>query len=173
MNMPEYKNRPNLPPDTHPELPVDPDIVLPRVRRPVHLVGEFQLTVFAGGCLGALSRYGLTLLYPAKDGSWPAATFLVNLLGAFILGLLLEGLARRGDDTGARRFVRLGIGTGFLGAFTTYSTLAVDANLLVKNGHVPLAAAYTFASVAAGLLLSALGIQIAAAHHRRQKERNP
>lgn len=175
MNMSEYKNRLNLsPPDKHPELPVDPDIVLPRMRRPIHLVGEFQLTVFVGGCFGALSRYGLALLYhPAKDGSWPVATFLVNLMGAFILGLLLEGLARRGDDTGARRFVRLGIGTGFLGAFTTYSTLAVDADLLVKNGHVPLAAAYTLTSILAGLLLNALGIRIATAHNRRQRERNP
>ena len=155
-------------PDTHPELPVDPDVVLPRKRRPLHMTTEYQLVVFAGGCLGALARYGVALRYPAHDGAWPAATFAVNMLGAFVLGLLLEALARRGEDRGLHRLLRLGLGTGFIGAFTTYSTLAVDADLLVKGEHTALAAVYTLLSVAGGVILSATGIRLAAAHHKQQ-----
>ncbi len=164
-----HKPRTN-PTDTHPELPIDSDIVLPRMRRPIHLVAEYQVAVFVGGGLGAWVRYGVTLLYPAKDGAWPTATFLVNMVGALVLGLLLEALARRGEDKGLRRLLRLGIGTGFIGAFTTYSTLAVDADLLVKGNCLVLAAAYTLMSVAGGVVLSALGIQLAAAHHKQREQ---
>ena len=158
-------------PDSHPELPIDPDVVFPRVRRPTHLAQEFQLTVFIGGCLGALSRYGITLLYPGKEGGWPTATFIVNMLGAFVLGALLEGSARRGEDIGLRRLLRLGIGTGFIGAFTTYSTLAIDADLLIKDNHIGLALAYTLTSVSVGILLTTFGIQLATAHHQKQMRR--
>jgi fluoride exporter len=91
------------------------------------------------------------------------------MVGAFMLGTLLESLARRGEDAGLRRLLRLGIGTGFIGAFTTYSTLAIDADLLVKGNHIELAALYTTISVAGGLVLSAAGIQLAAAHHKQQR----
>src|SRR5579872_7347401 len=101
-------------PDSHPELPIDPDIVLPPIYRPVHLLWEFQITVFIGGCLGALGRYGLTLRYVDRAGQWPTATFMVNLVGSCMLGMLLEGLARRGEDVGLKRLLRLGVGTGFI-----------------------------------------------------------
>jgi CrcB protein len=162
------KQKNPTPPDSHPELPTDPDIILPRIRRPIHLVQELELTVFIGGCLGALSRYGITLQYPSKGGAWPTATFIVNMVGAFVLGLLLESLAQHGKDVGLRRLLRLGIGTGFIGAFTTYSTLAIDADLLVRRNHFALALAYTVISVAGGLILSALGIQFGTAYHRKQ-----
>jgi CrcB protein len=169
----DNKSTPQPPqPDSHPELPLDPDIVLPRIKQPIHLVQEYQLTVFVGGCLGALARYGVALLYPDKDGTWPTATFLVNMAGAFVLGCLLEGLARRGEDAELRRFLRLGIGTGFIGAFTTYSTLATDADLLMKDNHLALAIAYTLISVAGGLLFSAVGIKLATAHHKLQRVRS-
>ena len=63
------------------------------------------------------------------------ATIAVNLLGAFLLGLLLAGLARRGPDTGRRLTLRLLLGTGVLGGFTTYSTFSLDTVALVEGGR--------------------------------------
>ncbi len=126
------------------------------------------LTVFVGGLVGTPARYAVALALPTRTGGWPAGTLLVNLLGAFCLGALLEGLARRGPDTGRRRLLRLGLGTGFLGAFTTYSTLAVETDLLVRAHRPRLAAGYALGTLLAGTLLSAAGIRAAAAHHQRR-----
>jgi len=155
-NTPEFQ-------DEHPELPLDPDVLQPIT---LHLTPTFQTIVFIGGCLGAYTRYGVSTWLPTKN-TWPMATFLVNLAGAFMLGMLLEGLARRGHDIGTRRLLRLGIGTGFLGAFTTYSTFAVDADLLIKAHQGWLAFWYIAATIGLGLILSALGIRLAAEHHQR------
>ena len=61
------------------------------------------------------------------------------------------------------------IGTGFLGAFTTYSALAVETSLLVRDGYAPVALGYAAGSVVVGLLASVLGIWVAAAHHRGRR----
>jgi CrcB protein len=152
--------------DTHPELPLDPDASKPGTYKwPLHITPRLMAIVWLGGCGGASARYWVSL--NLQTGSnWPAATFTVNLLGAFLLGLLLEGLARLGDDAGPRRIIRLLIGTGFIGAFTTYSTLAVETDLLIKHEHVLLAVLYVAASMSAGIVCSAAGIQFASAHHR-------
>jgi CrcB protein len=156
-------------PDSHPELPIDPDVLQPRVfKRPVHLSIEFQLTVFIGGCIGGLARYGVTLISPAEINGWPVTTFIINLIGALFLGILLEALARCGDDSGKRRIVRLGMGTGFTGAFTTYSTLAIEAQLLLRSNHLIEAVTYALLSVICGIALSGLGIQLAATYNRRR-----
>lgn len=155
-------------PDAYTGLPLDPDPARTgSVTPPAHLQPRFMLTVLAGAVLGTPTRYVLSAALPTRTGQWPAGTFAANLLGAFLLGALLESLARRGDDAGRRRLLRLGLGTGFLGAFTTYSTLAVEADLLVRAGRPGLAAVYAAGTVLAGLLLSTAGIRIAAAHHRR------
>ena len=157
--------------DTHPELPVDPDVVQPGVYRwPPHFTPAFLLAVFIGGCLGTAARYWVSLQFPASVSGWPIATFIVNLLGAFILGFLLEGLARLGPDDGVRRIARLSIGTGFMGGFTTYSTMSVDINILLRGSHVALAAWYAGTSLAGGIICSAIGIGLAATHHKRQED---
>ncbi|WP_067652104.1 fluoride efflux transporter FluC [Nocardia harenae] len=125
------------------------------------------LLVGAGGLAGAALRYRLGVWFPHRAGGWPGATFAVNVTGAFLLGLLLEALVRMGPDTGARQRVRLTVGTGFLGAFTTYSTLAVDTDLLLRAGHPGTAAAYAVGTVLAGGLASTAGIALGALLHRR------
>jgi len=141
--------------DTHPELPLDPDVVQPGAYKwPPHFTPSSLLIVFIGGCIGALARYWVTLQLPTSSSGWPAATFIVNLLGAFLLGFLLEGLIRLGSDEGAWRIARLGIGTGFMGAFTTYSTFAVETDLLLRNHHSALAVPYVIVSLLGGVLLS-------------------
>jgi CrcB protein len=141
-----------------------------RAERPVHLRLGYIGLVFAGGVLGALARYGVNHALPAPNG-WPLPTLTVNLCGAFALGLLLEELVRRGSDRGGRRVLRLLLGTGFLGAFTTYSTLALDVNLLFRAGHLAGGVAYILAGLIGGLVAAWSGVLIGAAHHRRRTAR--
>lgn len=137
-----------------------------RVHRPVHLHPGFVLVVTAGGIFGALARYGVSSVLPAPGG-WPLPTLVINLAGAFLLGALLEALVRRGPDAGRLRLVRLLVGTGFMGAFTTYSTLAVEATTLFSAGRSADAVLYVGASVVAGAVATVAGIRLAAAHHAR------
>ncbi|MBT2565322.1 CrcB family protein [Arthrobacter sp. ISL-85] len=141
-----------------------------RVHRPVHLHPGFVLVVIVGGTFGALARYGLGSILPAPGG-WPLPTLVINLAGAFMLGALLEALVRRGPDAGRLRVVRLLVGTGFMGAFTTYSTLAVEATTLFSAGRGADAFIYVGASVVAGAVATVAGIRLAAAHHARTTSR--
>ncbi|UGT62660.1 fluoride efflux transporter FluC [Nocardia asteroides] len=124
------------------------------------------LLVGAGGLAGAALRYRLGVWFPHRAGGWPGATFAINVTGAFLLGLLLEALVRLGPDTGWRQRVRLTLGTGFLGAFTTYSTLAVDTDLLLRDGHPSTALTYGLGTVLAGGLATTAGIALGALLHR-------
>lgn len=114
--------------------------------------------VALGGAVGAPARWGLALWLPGPASGWPTATFTTNLVGAFALGLVLEALARRGPDEGRRRAVRLAVGTGFLGAFTTYSSFALEVDQYLRSGQVGLGAGYALATVAAGLLCATAGV---------------
>ena len=151
--------------DVHPELPVDPDSDAPPHLRP----GAIAL-VFLGGVLGTLARYGLARLMPTPAHGWPTGTFVANLAGAFVLGVLLEALVRRGADRGRRRRARLFAGTGFCGGLTTYSTFAVEAALLVRSHDALLAIGYLVASVLAGLAATVAGIAFATAQHRTRAD---
>ncbi len=92
----------------------------------------------------------------------PLATFLVNVLGALALGVLLERLARAGPDTGRRRFVRLALGAGALGGFTTYSALALESVSLARDGLYALAVGYALGTVLAGTVAAFAGIALGA-----------
>lgn len=156
--------------DTHSELPIDPDVVQPGVYKwPPHFTPTFLFLVFLGGCAGAAARYWVSIQLHTTCNGLPVATLFVNFLGAFLLGLLLEGLARLGSDDGARRAVRLAVGTGFMGAFTTYSAFAVETYLLLQGDHLSIAAAYVTVTLAGGIIFSSLGIQAVAVHHKRRE----
>lgn len=157
--------------DRHAELPVDPDTAAAARPRARPLRADGVVLVLLGGMLGTFARYELVRLAPPSAAGWPWPTFTANLAGAFVLGGLLEFLARSGPDSGWRRRSRLSVGTGFCGAFTTYSTLAVEVDLLVRGGHDALAAGYLAASVAGGLVLTTTGIGLAAGHHRLRQRR--
>jgi fluoride exporter len=141
--------------DSRPELPLDPDGMPSRI---LHLQPAALLLVAAGGFAGTLARYGLSQAEPTRARAWPWGTFLANVIGAFVLGMLLEALARRGPDEGWRQRIRLLAGTGFCGAFTTYSALAVETDLLVRDARPALAAEYLAATVLLGLLATVLGL---------------
>lgn len=105
--------------------------------------------VFAGGAVGSLARYAVSLaIDPA--GSLPLATLLVNLVGSFLLGLLV------GAAAGARS--RLLFGTGFLGGFTTYSALAAETEHLLRDGDALVGLGYLLLSVAVGAAAAVAGM---------------
>ncbi|WP_426997636.1 fluoride efflux transporter FluC [Pseudarthrobacter sp. N5] len=136
-----------------------------RPHRHLHLHPGYVLLVALGGIFGAGARYGLGLALPAPGG-WPLPTLLINLAGALALGVLLEGLSRRGPDAGRRRVIRLLAGTGFLGAFTTYSALAMDSVHLFDAGRAAEAAVYLAASLIGGAAATTAGVWGGARHHR-------
>lgn len=106
--------------------------------------------VFVGGALGSLARYVLTLALP---GLWPV--FVVNTAGSFALGLLIGSLAPR------QRGLRLLLGTSFLGGFTTYSALALDAVQLGIVGGPVWGLVFAGGSVAFGLVAALFGFTLA------------
>lgn len=134
--------------------------------RPPHLRAGLVALVALGGALGTAARYATSLWLGTASSGWPTATFAVNVLGSFLLGLLLESLLRRGAETPRGRLLRLGAGTGFLGGFTTYSSLTDEIDLLTRGGSPLLAGGYALASLAAGLSAAVAGTALAAARHR-------
>lgn len=162
-------------------LPLDPDLPdtghrAPAAQpggRPTHLRPGLIGLVLAGGAVGAPVRYLIGLHRATPGGGLPWSTGAINVTGAFLLGALLEALTRAGRDTGARRALRLLLGTGVLGAFTTYSTFAVEVDLLVRARASRVAAAYALGSLAAGLLAALAGILVAAGAHRARASGSP
>lgn len=157
--------------DPYPDLPVDSDLdaddTPDGTPRPVHLRARYLLLVAAGGTVGTGAREALALAFPT-DPSFNTVIFAINLVGALLLGVLLESLVRAGSDEGRRRTARLLLGTGALGGFTTYSTLATDTAHLLTTGQPAPAALYALGTVLLGALASWAGIALAAAAHRRR-----
>lgn len=113
-----------------------------------------------GGTLGAAAREALILGMP-DAGAIPWAIVLANIVGAFLLGLLYAALSTMspGHPQRARR-LRLLLGTGFCGGFTTYSTLALGVVLLAGSGGVFWAVAYGLGTVLLGALATWLGMVV-------------
>ncbi len=137
--------------------PVDPDVHASaaeershtRRGRPSRPNQAVVVALACGGAAGAVARYAVSLAMPATPGQFPWGTFTINVTGSFVLGFLLVLLLERFPRG---RLARPVIGTGFLGAYTTFSTYMVDAVQLVHGGHPATAAAYVLGSLAAGLL---------------------
>lgn len=124
------------------------------------------LTVFVGGVVGTAVRAGIGLAVPPVAGV-PVATWGINVVGAFLLGWLLTALTRTGPERGRRRTLRLGIGTGGLGGFTTYSALTTDAAQLATTGSYGAALAYATATLVIGAAASVAGIAVGTRLSRR------
>jgi CrcB protein len=155
--------------DPYPALPIDPDCA-PQDSRPLHVRPLTIVPVGIGGLVGTTCRSQLGLLFPHASGSWPLTTFAINIVGAFLLGVLLEGLSRLGPDTRWRQQVRLLVGTGVLGSFTTYSALASDTDLFLRGHQWWPAASYAAGTVLVGLTATAAGIALAAWLRSRASE---
>jgi CrcB protein len=110
--------------------------------------------VFIGGAFGTVARYLLVAHHPIAPGAFPWVTLLVNLTGSLAIGLLFPLTEHVAPRFPLLRPLTL---VGFLGGWTTYSTLAVDATLLAKDGDVVTFLAYVLATVLGGLALVVLG----------------
>jgi len=125
------------------------------------------LAVGCGGIVGAVARYAVALALPTATGGFPWDTFLVNATGSFVLGLLLVVLVERFP---ARGLARPLLGTGVIGAYTTFSTFEVDSLTLLRDGHPEVAVVYLAASVVAGL--AAVWVGITAGRELTRSERH-
>ncbi|QIK82350.1 CrcB family protein [Sanguibacter sp. HDW7] len=127
---------------------------------PVRPDPRLLAVVALGGTVGTALRYGLGRLVPHVGGV-PWATLLENVVGAFLLGLLLESLVRAGREDARRRYLRLGLGTGLLGGFTTFSALALETRNLLAAGDVLLGSGYALGSVVLGVVAATAGVTLA------------
>lgn len=111
--------------------------------------GRELAAVFVGGALGTLARAGLEEFAGSDPGRWPWPTFTVNIVGAFLLGYFVTRLLERLPVSSYRRPL---LGTGLCGGLTTFSTMQVETIKMIEHHHYGLAAGYTVASIAAGLV---------------------
>jgi fluoride exporter len=130
-------------------------VPLRKYRRAIRRRRKVLAAIAAGGAIGAVARYALTLALPTGTGHFPWGTFITNVSGCAALGLLVVILEARFP---ANRYLRPFLATGVIGAYTTFSTYAVEADVLVRDGHPGIAAAYIMGSVIAGLIAVWLGI---------------
>ena len=120
----------------------------------MNAVGAFRVerlrttSILAGGAVGALARAGVGEALPHAAGTWPWATFSVNVLGALLLAWLTTRLTEIAAPT---RYWRPLLGTGVCGALTTFSTFQVETISLANDGHAAIAVGYAAASLAAGM----------------------
>jgi fluoride exporter len=102
------------------------------------------ILVMSGGAIGAGLRYGLWRALPVGEGGWPWPTFAANVLGGLAMGVLAAWVLR-GDNSAES--LRLFVGVGVLGGFTTFSAFSLEMMQMVERGQIGLAAGYALASV--------------------------
>lgn len=131
--------------------------------------------VALGGAVGSALRATVAVMLPGTPLGTPlGATLAVNVLGAFLLGLVLEWLAASGERLGERRRagVRLLLGTGVCGGFTTYSAVTEHAAELLWDGDATVAAAYVLVTLLLGALATLAGVGTAALLTARADDRD-
>jgi CrcB protein len=108
------------------------------------------ISVAVFGALGALTRYGVDLLIERHTSSvFPLSTFVINITGCMLAGIAVGGLVDRFHEP---NWLTIGVVTGFLGAYTTFSTFAFETHGLLSGGHLFSAAANVVLSVATGVV---------------------
>lgn len=116
------------------------------------------IAVALAGALGALSRYGLEGLISGRfPGAFPLGTFVVNITGSFLLGLLFIVLTER---TTVEPAVRTALTVGFIGAYTTFSTFSFETVRLLEDGAYATAALNVVATLAVGLVAVWFGMAL-------------
>ena len=136
---------------------VDPDVAL-RVPGQRRELGEHPVAVLgsiaAGGVVGSLARYGLGVVLPRDPGGWPWATWGINTTGCLLIGVLMVLLT---DVWAGQRLLRLFLGVGVLGGFTTFSTAMIDVQQLIAEGAAGLGLLYLVGTVTAAMVAVILG----------------
>ena len=122
------------------------------------------LLVMGGGAIGAALRYQLGRLagHLTPGATWPWGTFAANLIGGFAMGLLAGWLAREGGAAArvGGESLRLLLGVGLLGGFTTFSAFSLELVTMIERGAWGLAMGYALASVIAAAVAVMAGLAI-------------
>jgi CrcB protein len=118
--------------------------------------------VAVGGALGTGLRFALDLAFATDDGLFPLSTLIANILGSFVLALVVAHLWARSP-----LWVRAGLGAGLLGSFTTFSAVAVAVVQLADADQWMLALIYLAATMVLGLAAAALGLRLGLARRAR------
>ena len=113
------------------------------------------MIVGIAGFAGAVSRFGIQRLCLRISETFPIGTLAINLSGSFALGWFISFAGTR---AGVSETMRLAVATGFLGAYTTFSTLSFESYRLLEDGAIGLALANSLGSLAAGLVAVYLGV---------------
>lgn len=117
------------------------------------------LLVAMGGALGSVGRFLLSKAVQEHAATaFPVATFAVNVVGCFVIGLVY-GLSLRGNEPAGD--TKLLLATGFCGGFTTFSTFMNEGSALMKDEHYTYMMLYLFGSLALGLIAVLSGHQLA------------
>jgi CrcB protein len=116
-----------------------------------------MLWVGAGGFIGAITRYLLSRYVSSRVGAdFPWGTFVINVTGSFVLGLIMGSI----DARALSPVVRLAAGVGFVGAYTTFSTFTYETITLIEDGSALLALLNVGGSVVVGLLCAVAGLLV-------------
>jgi CrcB protein len=118
---------------------------------------DILAVIAAGGALGSAARYGAAVLWPHAPPEIAWSTFAVNIVGGFLLGLLMVFV---NDVWPPHRYVRPFVGVGILGGFTTFSTYMLDTDALLAVGRLPIALLYLLGTLLIGLVAVWLGIVV-------------
>ena len=152
-------------------LPTDSDVDLHVARQRSELLRAPWAVITAiavGGAFGSLARYGLGLAFPTGHGAFPWSTFVVNVSGGLLIGVLMVLI---NDVFDAHPLIRPLLGVGVLGGFTTFSTYVVDIQRLVDAGPAGTALAYLAGTLVAALTAVYVGIVGTRAVVRRWTDR--
>jgi fluoride exporter len=141
-------------------LSVDSDVDLRDVRQRFELLRApwSVLGVIAlGGAIGALGRFGLATAWPNRAGQFPWATFVTNVSGCFLIGVLMVLIT---EVWSAHRLVRPFLGVGVLGGYTTFSTYTGEVQQLISAGAARTGLLYLGGTLVAALVAVYLGITL-------------
>jgi fluoride exporter len=143
--------------DPFPGFPVDSDVTREADVPPPRIHTTALGAVAVGGALGALARWGVAVALPHDSGQFPWSTLLTNILGCFLIGVLMVLVIERWPG---HPLVRPFLGTGILGGFTTFSTYTVDIRAMVAADRPASAAAYLVATLVVGLAGVVVGLRV-------------
>jgi CrcB protein len=116
------------------------------------------LAVAVGGAVGAVSRVVVDRVIEAReDGLFPWSTFVINLSGCFVVGVVIASVVDR-HQTPA--WLRIGLVMGLLGAYTTFSTFGQETLGLIEEGRPAMAIVYAAGSMAFGVAAVFVGLRV-------------
>jgi fluoride exporter len=156
--------------DPAPHQPVNSDVDLRLARSASSRREEARslAVISLGGAVGAVARYLIGVAWPTPRGSFPWATFVINVSGCALIGVLMVLVT---DVWRRQRLLRPFLGTGVLGGYTTFSTYAVDVQQLVDAGKARTGLLYLAGTLVAALAAVSAGIVVTRLATRRGRTR--